>query len=583
MKFCGFDGEYLCMKRAGQLVVRCAGTAIASAGLVAAVATPAAAHAVLESTTPADGSVVATAPTQVTLHFGEQVALTPSDIRVYDDQLRRVDQADAGHITNQAATVGVRLISGLADGTYTVTYRVISADSHPVSGGFTFSVGAPSEVQGVPTGLGGGNRAVGIALGTARFVNYVGVVIGIGGLVFFMLWPAGRHDRVARNLTAAGLITLFAGTVAAFFLEVPYAAGTGFGTIFDGQLLSTIANSHYGVALIGRLLTLAVALAVYRRLLREGGWIYGVLVASIALPIADSFAHTGHSAVHDDNGVALLSDATHVLAVSVWLGGLVMLLAVVFRRHSEDVATVLPRFSRTALTCIAIIIGTGTYQALRNVGYWPALTDTAYGRLVLAKISGLVVIVGLGYLARRFVVRHYVVGNRSSWAQGQAVSDGPGTLAVDAPPNPPTALDLTVLQRGLFAEVVTGVVVLGLAAVLVATPQGKTAYAPAVSRTIVTSTFRLNVDVDPARTGPTVIHVYAYTPAGQSLSLKKVTGSLSLPTRSIGPLPVRFSHASPSQVLADTTLEATGNWRLDMVVQTSPIEATTVATEIPVR
>jgi len=209
---------------------------------------------------------------------------------------------------------------------------------------------------------------------------------------------------------------------------------------------------------------------------------------------------------------------------------------------------VLPRFSGAALGCIAVLAGTGSYQAIRNVGSWPALVDTAYGRLVLAKIAGLLVIVWLGYVARRFV-------NRRQFA---------------------------TLPRGLAAEVVTGVGVLAVTAVLVATLPGKTAYAAPVSRTIVTSTFRLQVEVDPAKTGPATLRIDAYTPAGQRLAVQRITGSLRLPAQQVGPLPIAFDITGTGRVRAALTLAAPGKWQLVLDVQTSPIDATTVATTFTV-
>jgi len=528
--------------------VRRLAVVLAAVAFVIGSAAAASAHAVLAATTPAAGSVVATAPAQVTLRFGEPVELTPAGIRVYDDQLRRVDGGGARHVAGDRDTVGVGLRPGLANGTYTVTYRVISADSHPVAGGYTFSVGARSKVSGTVSDVAGGSRVVGVMLGAARFVEYAGLVVGLGGLTFFVLWPAGRRDRVARRLVFGGFVALLAGSVTALFLDAPYVAGEGLARTFDGEVLSTIVSAHFGVVLLLRIVVVTLILVLYRLLLDRGPYGYPMTVAGIAVVLADTFADAGHSSVNDNYGLALLSDGAHLLAMTVWLGGLAMVLAVVVRRDRDALAVVLPRFSGAALGCIAVLAGTGSYQAIRNVGSWPALVDTAYGRLVLAKIAGLLVIVWLGYVARRFV-------NRRQFA---------------------------TLPRGLAAEVVTGVGVLAVTAVLVATLPGKTAYAAPVSRTIVTSTFRLQVEVDPAKTGPATLRIDAYTPAGQRLAVQRITGSLRLPAQQVGPLPIAFDITGTGRVRAALTLAAPGKWQLVLDVQTSPIDATTVATTFTV-
>lgn len=434
---------------------------VATAALVVLPAAAASAHAIVVGTTPAAGSIVPASPPQVTLRFGEPIEVTPSGIHVYDDRLRRVDDADAGHLTRRADAVGVRLRPRLATGTYTVTFRVISADSHPVAGEFTFAVRAPSTVHGSAASLSRGSTVVGIALGAARFGEYAGLVAGLGGLVFFVLWPAGRGDGGARRLVFGGLLTLLVATAAALLLEVPYVTGAGLSGVFDGSTMSTVLTSHFGIALVMRLIVVAAIVVLYRVLLRRGRFGYPCAVAGIAVALADTFADAGHSSINDNYGLALLSDGAHVLAMTTWLGGLVLLVAVVVRRPDDALAQVLPRFSAVAFGCIMVITGTGAYQAIRNVGYWGALTDTVYGRLVLAKIGGLVTIVALGYLARRFVVRNYPAG---------AVTPAPDAAAA--------------LRRGLVAEIVTGAAVLAVTAILVATLPGKTAYAAPVRHSL---------------------------------------------------------------------------------------------------
>lgn len=521
---------------------------VAAAAAVVAGAVSASAHAVVVSTTPPAGFVVATAPGEVTLRFDEPVVLTPAAIRVYDDHLHRVDMGGAGHRTGRRDTVGVRLRPGLGTGTYTVTYRLISADSHPVAGGYTFSVGAPSAVTGSASDLGRGSTVVGVALGTARFVSYAGLVVGLGGLAFFVLWPAGRRDRRARRLVAAGFGALLAGSIAALFLEAPYVVGEGLGRIADGRILSTVVTSHLGVALIERIVVVALILALFRLLLDRGPYGFPLTIAGVAVVLADTFADAGHSSVNDNYGLALLSDGAHVLAMTAWLGGLVMILAVVRRSDPDALDVVLPRFSTVAVGCLAVIVGTGSYQAIRNVGYWPALVDTTYGRLVLAKIAGVILIVVLGYVARRRVIRR----------------------------------EYADLSRGLAVEVVTGVAVLGVTAVLAVTVPGKTAYPAAVSRTIVTSSLRLHVEIDPAKVGPATIRIDAFTAGGRRLDVQDVTGWLRMPAQGVGPLPVPFGVTGAGRARAALTLAAPGTWQLVMDVQATAIGATAVATTFTV-
>ena len=121
------------------------GLALVLAALGALVLAPAAAlaHATLEDDLARARRRRETAPRAVTFRFDEPVEGNFGAVRVYDAKGRRVDDSKVVHPGGRGAEVGVGLRSGLADGTYTATYRVISADSHPVSGGVVFSVGKP--------------------------------------------------------------------------------------------------------------------------------------------------------------------------------------------------------------------------------------------------------------------------------------------------------------------------------------------------------------------------------------------------------------------------------------------------------
>ena len=118
--------------------------------LVVAVALPAvaSAHATLEASTPERGAALERPPATVTLRFDEPVEIAFGAIKVFDAKGGRVDAGATYHPSSSGKDVAVHLKRGLQGGGYTATYRVISADAHPVSGGFVFTVGsgaAPAE------------------------------------------------------------------------------------------------------------------------------------------------------------------------------------------------------------------------------------------------------------------------------------------------------------------------------------------------------------------------------------------------------------------------------------------------------
>ena len=118
------------------------------AALIAAfvVAPSALAHASLGSSTPSNDEVIRRAPAQVVLRFDEPIESAFGSVRVYDGSARRVDEGRTSR--PQANAVAVGLPSDLPRGTYTVAWRVVSSDSHPVSGAFVFHVGQPGAGAG---------------------------------------------------------------------------------------------------------------------------------------------------------------------------------------------------------------------------------------------------------------------------------------------------------------------------------------------------------------------------------------------------------------------------------------------------
>lgn len=177
-------------------------------GLLLGGAGPASAHAALTGSDPQDGAVVDTAPKQVTLTFSEQVAMSDSSVRVLDPDGKRADTGAAPRDLQSGSTVkyGVSLHSGLPDGTYTVAWQAVSADSHPVSGAFTFSIGAPSKTTvALPTSEAGGGL-VGTLYGIARYAAYAGFILLAGGAAFVLAcWQRGAaHARCNAWSYAAG-------------------------------------------------------------------------------------------------------------------------------------------------------------------------------------------------------------------------------------------------------------------------------------------------------------------------------------------------------------------------------------------
>ncbi|MFD8543490.1 copper resistance CopC/CopD family protein [Streptomyces sp. NPDC059649] len=242
-------------------VLRVLLVAVALAGALFGGAAPASAHAALTGSTPAQGSVVDQAPEQVTLTFSEGVAMGDDSIRVLDPRGKRVDRGTLRNLcSGSTVKYGTGLPPGLGDGTYTVAWQAVSADSHPVSGAFTFSIGAPSKTTAPVPQQEAGGGIVGALYGIARALAYAGFVLLAGGAAFVVACrPAAARVRSVQRLVVQGWAVLTGTTLAMLLLRAPYTGSGDLADVLDLGGLQQVLLTKPGAALVSRLLLLAAA------------------------------------------------------------------------------------------------------------------------------------------------------------------------------------------------------------------------------------------------------------------------------------------------------------------------------------
>ncbi|MER5629307.1 copper resistance CopC/CopD family protein [Streptomyces nitrosporeus] len=417
-------------------------------GTVLAGATPASAHAALTGSDPQDGAVVATAPQEVTLTFSEQIAMGDDSIRVLDPEGKRADTGGPRDLSaGGPIRYAVSLHGGLPEGTYTVAWQAVSADSHPVAGAFTFSIGAPSETEVALPSAGYGGGLVGTVYGIARYAAYAGFVLLAGGSAFVLAcWRRGAGARPLQRLVVQGWLTLTVSTLVMLFLRNPYTGSGKLSDAFDLAGLQAALDTKPGAALVSRLLLLgasalfvAVLFGTYAK--REDGkekqdLTFGLAVGGVvvAIGIAGTWALAEHASTGIQPGIAMPVDVAHLLAVAAWLGGLAALLVALYRTP-DLTADAVRRFSRVAFGSVAVLVATGLYQSWRQVGSWSALTGTRYGQLLLVKVALVVVLLGVAWFSRRWTGRLVAgggtAGESGTAEEGGTAGEGGATAAAD--------------------------------------------------------------------------------------------------------------------------------------------------------
>jgi copper transport protein len=607
--------------------------------------TAALAHATLVSTSPPDGSIVVKAPASVSATFDESVGVSADSLRVYAPNGQRADNGDTTH-GQLPQQIMVGLLPGLGRGTYTVGWHVISADSHPVQGAFTFSVGAASSSVVTQASLQPpASKLVGIGFGAVRWLAYLCFALLIGAVAFVIgCWPAGGARPGVLRLAMGAWGGLAAATLAAILLQGVYGAGQGIGHVFWPDVLHATLYSGYGRALGIRLLLVVAALITFSVMLgtlptasRRARSAAGVTWAALTIGLASTWAIADHAGTGIQVPLAVPSDIIHLTAMAIWMGGLVTLVTIVLRHPdapadarkggqrryqaaTAEAARAVSRFSPIALGCVAAIVATGTYQAWRGVGSWGALFATPYGRLLLVKIVAVCALVALGNLARRRVQRLRApvaaiaaaqaspvrqaapaslvtakAGGRGRAGHGQRprrsdVPDGTGGADEDARLSADqAAVTLTRLRWSVFIEVAIVIAVLAVTAALVNTPTARETYRPPASAKTAFNTGgpqgtgTVSVLVTPDRLGPNQIRVSVTNDKGQPYRPQQVDAVLALPERNLGPLPVKLTAQGPGTYLsAPTVVTITGQWQLRITIRSDAFDETTVTIPVAV-
>jgi copper transport protein len=542
-------------------LLRAVGVVVTALVLLAAGAGRASAHAYLQSSTPAQGVVLATSPLTVTLQFSEQVGTSLSALSVLNADGADVATGKVLQPFGRGTDLGIQLKPHLADGTYLVVWRVVADDSHPTGGSFSFSVGRAGDVASADTAS-GPNPTVSAALGFGRLLGFVGIAAFFGGVLFLLLcWPSGRASKTAQRTLQFGWLIAFVGAAASLLLEGPYGTGQTVAHSFDWSLVKGVAHTRYGQALLARVVLLVVAASAAALAVRRTGRVFAGIFGALMLATLVTFPYTGHSSVGSQVPLAVLSDVLHLTAMSVWFGGLLMLSVVVLPDEDEQtVRAVAVRFSRAAMASVIVLVATGVYQSWREAGIVASLTSTHYGKLLLVKTAIVAGVLLVAEASRRWVgrVRH--------------TPDGGEQVSVRA------------LGWSVSLETAMVVVVLAVTSLLVSGVPARTDFRPSSDLRLVAGPIHLELTVDPAATRVLAVRVDTTAGSGQPLDVDEVTLTMELPAPAAGPLNVRLAQINQTQYRAtDVELPYTGHWKVTLVARTAALQEYTGTTSLDVR
>ncbi len=534
------------------------------------------AHAELVASSPANQAILAEQPPEILLTFSESVDPVGDSIRLVDAQgdpvpLGPIDQS-AGDDTLRAEVPGV-----IADGTYVVGWQAISADSHKIRGAFTFSIGtATPTAPGVLDDIfatGDTSRSDSLLLGAGRFLSFAAIGVLLGGLFLAaVLVPELLGTRRLGRLLIGAAVVAEVGTLLMFVAQAHLISGSFFAW---GDVIDTQAGRWWLARLLAvGLFALFIPMRSY--LGNTPGRVESALAALVVLGVV---AAGGHAVAGSNVVLGFGATVVHLAAMSVWLGGLMLLAVGVPRAGSggpprsslrgrsapwwcwrsaaaptpgvnSDHCPASPTRPTGGGSSSSCCSSCSWSSSPRSAGRWPARTPRGGG-------------------GATSVAAEATVADEASARRGR----GPSRYPRKRQP---------ALRRTVVLEIVGMGLILMATAGLVNSPPPPSA-ATTESASVIVGDRIMQLELEPAVTGGTEMHVYLTSPSGGLDTPDEITVTASLPSQDLGPLDIETVPGGPNHVIGyDVNLPVAGLWTFDVTARFGEFDQEVFTVQIPV-
>lgn len=530
-------------QRAGRLAAGLLAVIVFLAGL--AVSDQAFAHAALIKTDPADGAVLAQGPAQFSLTFSEPVSplvltlVKPDGKPVPLTSFRLSDQ-----------TVEIDNPQLLKSGTHVLSWRVISADGHPVGGSLLFSIGAPSEPPAVSEAVDWPLRS---AIWTGKIFLYVGLFLGVGG-AFALAWLAGS-GRAGQRFVAAAILSGLVASCLSLGLQGLDALGAPLSHLAQSVVWRTGLDTSFGWTVLVALIALGLGLLSLAgpRATAKPSALAGLAGVGVAL------AASGHASAAEPQWLTRPMVFLHGVGIALWAGALIPL-GLALKGQSAGATPFLRRFSWAILPVVAVLAAAGIVLAVIQVQTPAALVETAYGRLLLIKLGLLVFLFTLAAVNRWKLTASAEAGSTEVQRR---------------------------LVRSIGVETLIVLAIFGVAAGWRFTPPPRAlaiAAAQPVSVHIHALQAMADLSITPGHAGPVVASMVIMSGDFGPLDAKEVTLVLSKPDSGIEPLKRAASKPGDGSWRVDNlVIPVPGRWTVRIDILVSDFEMVKIEAPVDIR
>ena len=521
------------------------------------------AHAVLLGSTPKAGEMLADSPKELTLNFNEEVG--PIFFKVLDKTGKEVGKP--GEIRPDGNNLHLPLGEALANGTYVLTYRVISADTHPVGTTFGFSVGEPmADMSQMSQSAAESSTPWTYAVAANRWVLYATMLLAAGSALFTLLIPTPA---------GVGAATFSLGRTSAIIASVAYLLAIGIGgaeMLMGGAtaLLSVDAWSR-GVgstltpsAIIGvpAMLVLIYAFGQGADKPKTGALTVGAVAA------IGSFLVTGHAATAAPVWLMATVVAIHLFGASFWFGALYPLFKTAGTTDATQAGVVMTKFSVWAMFSVGLIILSGLAISFVQVESPSKLLGNAYGAGLVRKLVLVAIILGLAAYNKLVLT--------------PALEKGDATASHR-------------IRRTIRIEIVVYVLILGAAMSLTLTTPPRAIMAPGAGgmammnegfkATVQANGYTVDLDITPAKAGENMIMATIKDKDGQVISTLadiEITGNL--PAAGISDVLVKGQNTGNGMWhFMFKEMIIPGDWKLKVDAFINDFDKVTFETTVPIK
>lgn len=501
------------------------------------------AHAQLISSDPGDGAVVASAPAAVTLTFNEPVSPITIKLARPDGSVSLIDT-----VRGDGGNIAVQLPASLANGSYALSYRVISEDGHPVGGTLGFSIGTPS-AGGSAIAADATPRASRLIILAQRVALYLGLFLGVGGVFALRWFGQGAREGVAvvRALLGLGIVAAATGVGLQGLDMLAVSPSALAGAAPWKQGLTATYAATLGLAALAMLVAL-VSLSICGR---SAGAMSLLALILTGLAVAAS----GHASAAEPQGLMRSAVFAHAVCVTIWIGALFPLTTALSRR-GEAGAQMLKRFSRSILPVVALLLVSGTVLAVVQVRKVEALWTTEYGVVLSIKLGLLVALFAAAAVNRAFLTR--------------PAMDGSDTIDLAHAARP--------LRISILLEILLVIAILITVANWRFTPPPRAlqlAARQAVAAEFLSDKAMVEVSIFPATAGPVQVTVTPMAHGTGDLTVRELSVILSNPAAGIEPIRKKAQmNGDGDYVVEGLRLPIPGRWHVRVEILISDFEMT---------